>query len=195
MSTVWKSWSIPKEKGRGTGWQDAERAWIAKYRTTGEYLTNLTDGGDGTPGKTPSGAQRMAHSKRMKGRVLPAWQRAAMSGWHHSEQAKAAIARASAGRRHSTKARAAISKAAQGRDMTTCVRMSIKARTGVPLTAAHKAKIAATTTNRKPIQCVETGQVYPSITAASGALGVSEASVNQSARKGCHCKENHYRLL
>ena len=187
-------WAI-LEEGRGDGWQDAERTWIATLRSQGERLTNLTDGGDGTPGQIPSAAQRLAHSKRMKGRKYPPGRRSAMLGHHHSLDARAKIAAASTGRSHSPATRAAIAKAAQGRDMTACIRRSVKARTGVPLTAEHKWKIAATRTNRKRVLCVETMRTYPSITATALALRVTEASVYQAIRKGCRCKGNHYRVV
>lgn len=38
------------ETGYGSGWGKAERFWIEFYRAAGSQLTNLTDGGEGTPG-------------------------------------------------------------------------------------------------------------------------------------------------
>ena len=41
------------ERGMGSGWQEAERQWIALYRWRGN-LTNATDGGEGRPGHIDS---------------------------------------------------------------------------------------------------------------------------------------------
>jgi len=38
------------ESGSGDGWEDAERRWIAFYRSRGARLWNTTDGGEGVPG-------------------------------------------------------------------------------------------------------------------------------------------------
>jgi hypothetical protein len=38
------------EQGVGSAWKEAERRWIAFYRANGNRLTNLTDGGEGSPG-------------------------------------------------------------------------------------------------------------------------------------------------
>lgn len=38
------------ESGSGAGWQEAERKWIAFYRSSGARLANATDGGDGVVG-------------------------------------------------------------------------------------------------------------------------------------------------
>ena len=42
------------ETGVDDGWKEAERRWIAVYRAQGAPLTNITDGGEGTSGWTPS---------------------------------------------------------------------------------------------------------------------------------------------
>jgi hypothetical protein len=118
-----------------------------------------------------------------------------MRGWHHSDETKAKIAAHTAGRRHTEQAKAKIAESAKGRDMSAPMKVSTELRMGVSLTVEHRAKIAAATTNRKTILCVETGEIYPSITAAAKSLGVSETSVNQAIRKGCRCKGQHYRHL
>lgn len=182
------------EAGQGVGWQEQEKYWIGHYRTLGP-LVNLTDGGDGTPGTKPSekciAAVRAAHL----GVPYPPGRRSAMLGKHHSREVCEKIRKASAGRRHSPEVCAKIARAAKGRDMTRIVALSVAARTGVPLSSAHRANIAATTTNRKAIVCVATGETFPSITAAARHLRVTEASVSQSVRKGCQCKGRRFTFL
>ena len=180
--------------GRGEGWQAAEIERIAILRASGVNLTNLTDGGDGTPGVIPTKSQREALSKQRKGKPLSREHRVAMTGWRHTAETRLRIAAASATRRHSAATRAAMAEKARGRDMTTQVRASAVARAGTRLSLEHRAKIASRITNRQAAVCVETGIIYPSITAAALALGVSEASVYQAIHKGGRCKGNHYRI-
>ena len=47
-------------------WAERERFWIAFYRSSGEALTNLTDGGEGTLGHTQSSEVRAKRSVSMK---------------------------------------------------------------------------------------------------------------------------------
>lgn len=56
------------EQGFGEAWKEAERTWIRHYRNTGARLTNLTDGGEGTPGVVRSEEYRKKISLRQKGR-------------------------------------------------------------------------------------------------------------------------------
>lgn len=56
---------------QGTGdWQEAEQRWIAYYRAQGARLTNMTDGGDGTPGLYPSQETRDKMSRAHAGRKM-----------------------------------------------------------------------------------------------------------------------------
>jgi len=183
------------EQGIGDGWQDRERFWIAHYRVEGK-LTNLTDGGDGTPGLVPSERCRKAVSLAHKGVPYPPDRIPAMLGKNHTPEAVEKIRAAGIGRAQSDAAKAKLSRAMKGRKPSAkTVAASVAARTGKKLTDEHKQKITATTVNRKAVRVVETGQVFESITAASKALMVSEASVNQAIRKGCCCKGNHLQFL
>lgn len=65
------------EEGSGD-WQEAERRWIAHYRATGN-LTNMTDGGDGTPGLYPSEETRRKMSAVHKGKYVTPETRAKLS--------------------------------------------------------------------------------------------------------------------
>ncbi len=183
------------EHGQDDGWQDREKFWIAHYRTECK-LTNLTDGGDGTPGLSPSEKCRQAVSLAHKGVPYPPDRVPAMLGKNHTPEAIEKIRAAGTGRKHSELAKAKLSRAKKGKKpAATTIAASVAARTGKKLTEEHKQKIAATTQNRKAVLVVETGQIFDSITAASQALMVSEASVNQAIRKGFRCKGNHLRFL
>jgi len=56
------------ESGVGNGWADAERRWIAHYRTQGARLTNMTDGGEGMRGYRFSAESRAKMAAAKKGR-------------------------------------------------------------------------------------------------------------------------------
>lgn len=56
------------ESGQGPTWQEREQYWIAHYRGTGADLTNATDGGDGTIGRTLSDEHKAQISTKSKER-------------------------------------------------------------------------------------------------------------------------------
>ncbi len=118
-----------------------------------------------------------------------------MLGKHHTKEAREKIRRAVTGRHHTTESKAKLSAAHAGKVLSDDHRRKLSdAHAGKVLTAEHRAKIAASTTGRKPVVCVETGKVFPSITAAARFLKVTEASVYQSLREGLRCKGSHYRI-
>lgn len=183
------------EAGKGEGWQDAERRWITHYRQT-EDLVNHTDGGDGTPGCIPTPELRQKWSKMRAGVPYAPGRKSAMLGQHHTAEAKEKIRIAGTGRALSAEAKAKLSAAHTGKTLSVeHIEKMAAAKRGKTLTEEHKRKIAASTTGRKPVLCIETGQIYPSITAASRDLSVAETSIYQAIRKGCRCKGYHYRLL
>ncbi len=174
-------------------WQERERFWIAEYRSSG-HLTNLTDGGDGLPGYVPTPELREKWSQMRRGVKYAPGRRSGMFGKNHTPETRKKIA--DAGKRPcKPETRRKIAQKAKGRDMSALIEKSADNRRGVPLSEEHRAKIIAKTTGRKPVLCIETGEVFPSITAAARHFGVNEASVNQAIRKGCRCKGNHYRFL
>lgn len=183
------------EQGQGEGWQEAERRWIALLRQTCD-LVNLTDGGDGAPGYSPTPELREKWSKMRKGVPYPPGRIPAMKGKRHTPEAIEKIRAASMGRMMPDSMRTALSALKAGRPLpASALEASLRVRLGKPLSESHRSKIAATTTNRKPVACVETGETFPSITALSRTLGVTETSVNQAIRKGCRCKGLRYRFL
>lgn len=54
------------EEGSDENWQEAERIWIAHYRSLGTRLVNATDGGEGTLWWNPSPEQRILAGQRAK---------------------------------------------------------------------------------------------------------------------------------
>jgi hypothetical protein len=107
---------------------EREQAWICSLREQGADLTNLTDGGEGTPGLKRSPKECARLSALHRGKKISVEQRAKISAtllgrespnkgnhFRHSEEAKRKIGTASAGRKHSSAARTKISAALTGR--------------------------------------------------------------------------------
>jgi len=183
------------EIGQGSDWPEVERRWIAHYRQFAK-LVNLTDGGEGTPGYAMTEEAKERLSLQRKGVPYPPGRIPAMKGKRHTTEARAKIAAAGTGRKQTESARQKLSIARKGKPLSHEHKARLGAlHKGTKLTEEHKRKIAATVTNRKPVLCIETGEIYPSITAAARSLDVNEASINQAIRKGCRCKGNHFRFL
>lgn len=56
------------ETGVGVTWAACEKKWIAHYKQSGVDLTNLSDGGEGTPGRKVSEAECLAIAERARKR-------------------------------------------------------------------------------------------------------------------------------
>lgn len=179
------------ERGTGGGWQEAEQRWIATYRGPFD-LTNLTDGGDGITGYVPTPELRQKWSRQRAGVKYPPHRVPGMLGKKHTPETIEKIRAAGLGRKLSEEAKQKISKKHKGRTLSEEQRQRLaELHRGTRLSEEHKQKIAAATTSRKPVRCVETEQVFASITETAAILGVTEASINQAIRKGCRCKGNH----
>lgn len=180
------------EVGYGDGWQDAERAWIKLYREIGN-IVNHTDGGDGTPGLAISDELKKKLSDERSGVPYPPGRNNAMLGKHHTQEAIEKIRAAGTGRKHTKEARLKVSRARKGKSLSDehKIKLSI-AHTGKTLTEEHKRKIGASTTNKREVVCIETGEVFESIKACARTLGVNPSSVYQSMHNGCRCKGLHY---
>jgi group I intron endonuclease len=183
------------ETGTGATWEEAERRWIATYRDT-HRLINATDGGDGFSGYIPTPELKEKWSKMRSGVPYPPGRRSGMLGKTHTVETRRKIAEHLTGRPCSPETRAKISAAHVGKVLSPehCAKIGDMHR-GKHHTPEHKAKIAAATTGRKPVLCVETGEAFPSITAAARHLAVTETSVHQAMRKGCRCRGYHWRRL
>lgn len=96
----------------GGDWEEAERRWIAYFRSFGLRLLNTTDGGDGCCGLYQTPETRAKISAAFKGRVFTtehlAKIAAARKGWKASQENKENMS---------------------------------KARKGIPLSEEHKAKM------------------------------------------------------
>ncbi len=95
------------DTGFDTGHDVSERKWIAHYRS--DKLTNLTDGGDGTPGRTLSPEQRARISAFRKGQKASPEARENMRlahlGRKHTPEQTAKIVSANTGRKQSEEER------------------------------------------------------------------------------------------
>ncbi|MBP8289483.1 MAG: hypothetical protein KAX51_06740 [Chromatiaceae bacterium] len=182
------------EHGCGAGWQDAERLWITRFRESCD-LVNHTDGGDGTPGCIPSPELRSKWSSMRAGVPYPPGRVGGMKGKNHTPEAREKIRQAALGRHHTKESKSKLSDAHQGKQLSEEHKKKLSAiHKGKVLTEEHKNKIAESTTGRKPVVCVETGEMYPSITAAAHALMVSESSVSLAIRKGGRCQGRHWKF-
>lgn len=182
------------QHGSGDAWKDAERMSIAEHRKSCD-LVNLTDGGDGTLGYVPTPELRAKWSEARKGVKYSPGRVPGMRGKSHGAEAREKIRRASTGRTHSVESRAKLSAAHTGKTLSADHRRLLsEAHLGKALTEEHRRKIAASTTGRKPVECVENGQVFTSITEAASVLGISESSVSHAIRKGFRCAGNHLRF-
>ncbi len=139
----------------------AERDWIRRYRSWGCRLTNLSDGGDGSPGYRHTPEERRRISTREKGKKLSPATRAKISaaskGRVKSPEERAKLSAAHKGKKKSPEHRAAIRRAANRRDnayviarnKTVGMRQATAARNR---TAAHKAAVAAGRAQQSPDQ-------------------------------------------
>ena len=177
------------QSGRGEGWQEAERSWIAKHR---QALVNSTDGGEGAPGLVCSDEAKAAMSLARRGKKYAPGRVPAMLGRSHSVEAKAKIADAGRGRAHTSHSKALLSAAHAGKALSKEHRAKLRdSKLGGTLTPEHRQKIAASTKGRAPVRCVETGEVFPSITAAARSLKATESGVSQACARGCRCSGVH----
>jgi hypothetical protein len=104
--------------------QDYERAWILGFRIAGANLTNLTIGGDGSPGCRPSLEARAKKSLKSKAMWSSGEFRKKMSlahqgnsaalGYKHSKETRAKNSKAQTGRKHSAESKAKMSTAKRG---------------------------------------------------------------------------------
>lgn len=181
------------QRGAGDGWQDAERAWIGSYpRAT---LTNHTDGGDGTPGLSPSPELRQKWSAMRRGVKYSPGRVSAMLGKTHSPAAVEKIRASSSGRRHTDDTRAKLSAAHRGKVISEAQRAKLSAaHTGKTLSEEHKSKITASSRGVR-VLCVETGEVFASVSAAARFVAAPEQSISQATRKGCRCRGYHWERL
>jgi hypothetical protein len=134
--------------GEGDSWGSVEAWWIQWHRERGYRLTNITNGGEGTPGRVTSPETRAKLSISLKGVRRSAEYRAkssvAHTGYRHSDAAKMKMRVASTGRRHSADVRAKMSASAKGRQFSADTRAKLRsAQEGKKLSIETRAKIGA----------------------------------------------------
>ena len=127
-----------------------EKFLIACFRDMGAPLVNMTDGGDGASGHSPSGETRRKLSAALIGKPKPPGFGALMSrlgkGRAHSEETREKLRGNTNGAGHvvSDANKQAISKAHLGKVVSAETReKQSAAKRGKALTAAHKARIGA----------------------------------------------------
>jgi hypothetical protein len=174
-------------------WVEAEQRWVAHYRAAGARLTNLTDGGEGNSGYVPSEETRAKWRAARRGKKYAPGRVPAMLGKHHTEEARAAIAAASASRKQTDAAKAKISAARKGKPLSKeHVEKMAAAKRGRTLPDWHRAKIRAAATGHRPVRQLSTGAEFPSIGEAARRIGVNKRDIVQALAKGCRCRGSYW---
>lgn len=96
-------------------WADAEQWWISYFRFLGARLTNLTIGGEGTPGYSLPISARQKIAIANSRRII-------------SEETRAKIALAGTGRRHSEETKAKIGAVHRGKVVSEETKLKLRAR-------------------------------------------------------------------
>lgn len=158
---------------------DAERYWIREARNAGWELTNHTDGGDGLSGATFSAEHRARISKANRGRKLTAEQRERfLEAVQHRDPAAFVSNRRKAvaawrGSKHTAETRRRIGAAHRGKIVS----------------AEARAKVSAA--NSKPVRELASNTVYPSVRAASVALGIECSGIAKVASGRARLNSHH----
>jgi hypothetical protein len=182
------------EQGHGSGWQEAERRWIAYYRPQ-THLVNLTDGGDGCPGYIPTPELRQMWSTMRAGVPYRPGRISAMKGKKHTPEAIEKIRVASKNRRASVATRLQMSNAAKARGIPAEQRAKMHAASRqTRQTDAYRQK-AVIAHPGKQILCIETGQTFSSIRATARALNVTKGAIQFAIRRAMPCKGFTLKLL
>jgi hypothetical protein len=139
---------------------EAEKYWIRHFRTAGCRLTNLTDGGEGSIGWTPSNETRCKISTALTGRKIGPFtkthrDRLSEAGRHRvlSEEAHKNMSEAQRGKQITESHKQKISQSLKGRCVhppfseSTLAKMRA-AKLGKPLSEEHKQRIGEATRGR-----------------------------------------------
>ena len=184
------------ECGTGDGWQEAERRWIAHYKPLTK-LTNLTEGGDGAPGYVPTPELRQKWSEMRAGVPYAPGRIPAMKGKKQTPEAIEKIRNASDGRKMPDSMKQKLSAARKQNPISPeqQTRM-IEASNATKQTDEYRQRaIASHAHQSKPILCIETGEIFPSIRAAARAIGASKGAIQCALNRGTPCKGYTFQLL
>jgi hypothetical protein len=163
---------------------------IKAQRQAGAQLVNMTDGGEGHAGYKPTPEALAKRSAAMMGRVVSQETREKIRAGHLGKvvrpETREKLRAANLGKIHSAETRAKVSEAGRGRVVSAKTREKIsatnkafwhtdeaKAAQGARCTAAQarpevRAKMRMVMERiSKPIRCVETGEIFPSMTLAA----------------------------
>lgn len=139
---------------------------IAKYRSDGVALCNMTNGGDGVSGYRMSDAQRAAISARFMGRPAP------NKGISPSAEAREKMRNAKLGKKLSAEHIRKVAEAKRGHIVSEETRKLLAERaTGKFHSRETKLKRA------KAVICTTTGSIYASMQEAADQLGVWKANI------------------
>lgn len=142
---------------------------ISEAREAGWSLCNLTDGGDGLVG--------FKHSEETRRKMQISNKGKAKSGHKLSAEHRQKLIDARTGKPLSDEHKAALSKAHKGHVVTEETKAKISVSlTGRSLSEEHKAKL------RKPVKCIDTGEVFPSVNDACRKLGVHRQNIAKVAK-------------
>jgi group I intron endonuclease len=142
---------------------------IGEAREAGLPLCNLTDGGEGLVG--------FKHSEESRRKMRISNRGKTKSGHKLSAEHRQKLSDAHMGKTLSEEHRAILSEAQKGRVVTAETRSKISAAlTGKPISEEHKAKL------HKPVRCIETGEVFPSVNDACRKLGVHRQNIAKVAK-------------
>lgn len=173
----------------------AEAKWIAKLRSAGVALLNLTDGGEGM--QNPSQEVRDRMSRDRTGKKRPP----------RSAEWCANISKATKGRKMSAEQVEAMAARRRGRkasDATKATLRAAKARQReegrLTISAEQRAKIAEAAREQwrrqaVPVMDVTTGVVYPNQVSAAQAIGVTPPMVGHVLRgRAAHARGHVFRF-
>lgn len=175
------------EHGSGHGWKEAEQKWIAYYRSLTD-LVNLTDGGEGAPGYVPTPELRRKWSEQRAGIPYPPGRVSAMKGRRHTPEALKKIQFASKGRRMPDSMKRKLSAFRKNNPISTEQRHKMSAASLETRQADEYRQKAIAAHPGKEVVCVETGEVFASIRAASRALGISKGAIQFALKRMTPCK-------
>lgn len=180
-------------------WQDRERHWIAYYLNAGARLTNETQGGDGPNIYNKRTAMKI--SLALRGRKSPCTPERAAA----ISAGKKGKGNGRAGTKWSDDARRNLSNSLRGKpsgmmgkkQSADTIRLRINSRRergGYVVSEETKATISANHGQSKRVVCVDTGEVFNSIAAATRTTGLNDNSVRSAIKNGWRCAGKRWAL-